>query len=237
MHLHKVRGIVVLDWISDKDLYEICENVILHTKAKTKNEVNFKNIVDPFSAVFDIVINNMTFGDWFKNENIRQKQKTLQNQIGRFHQSVLGKIDGWEDLGVGGVVDLVNHEKGIIAEVKNKYNTVKGSDKIGVHDKLSRALNYGHRGSTAYFVSILAKGRINKPFVPSDNEKGVRPAENERIREIDGVTFYEIATGSPTALADLYAYLPKILADITGINPDKISQDPWFMELFIKAVK
>ncbi|MCL2017457.1 MAG: Eco47II family restriction endonuclease [Alphaproteobacteria bacterium] len=227
----------MLSWISDKDLREICESIILHTKAKTKDEVDFKNIVDPFSAVFDIAINDMSFDDWFKNENIRQKQKTLQNQIGRFHQSVLGKIKGWEDLGVGGVVDLVNREKGIIAEVKNKYNTVKGSDKIGVHDKLSRALNYGHRGSTAYFVSILAKGRINSPFTPSDNEKGVRPAVNEKIREVDGATFYEIATDSSTALADLYAYLPKVLADITGTKADKISKDPWFIELFTKAIK
>ena len=227
----------MLTWISDKDLYAICENIIVNTRAKTSNEVDFKNIVDPFSALFDIAINDMSFDEWFKNENARQKQKTLQNQIGRFHQSVLGKITGWEDLGVGGVVDLINKNKRIIAEVKNKYNTVKGSDKIGVFDKLARALTYGNRGFTGYYVTILAKQRVNKPFIPSDNEKGGRPAANENIREIDGASFYELATGSSTALADLYGYLPKVLSDITGIDPDIIIKSPWFSELFTKAVK
>jgi hypothetical protein len=227
----------MLKWISDKDLQQICEDIVLHTREKTSREVDFKNIVDPFSAIFDIALNDMTFNEWFRNENIRQRQKTLQNQIGRFHQSVLGKVQGWEDLGVGEVVDLVSKDKKIIAEVKNKYNTVKGSDKIGVFDKLARALNYGHRGYTAYYVTILAKQRIDKPFTPSDNEKGGKPAENPKIREIDGASFYEIATGSKTALADLYQHLPKILSNITGLKADKITGDSQFHTLFSRAIK
>ena len=227
----------MLKWISDKDLYTICENIIKSTRENTSDAVDFTNIVDPFSAVFDVVLNDISYNEWFKNENIRQKQKTLQNQIGRFHQSVLGKVKGWKDLGTGDVVDLVNTDKRIIAEVKNKHNTVKGSDKIGVFDTLARALNYGYRGFTGYYVTILAKQSVNRPFVPSDNEKRGRPEANEHIREIDGASFYEIATGSKTALADLYQYLPKVLAGITGVNSTKIIKDPWFSELFTKAIK
>jgi len=106
-----------------------------------------------------------------------------------------------------------------------------------VFDKLARALNYGYRDFTGYYVTILAKQSVNRPFVPSDNEKRGRPEANEKIREIDGASFYEIATGSKTALADLYQYLPHVLASITGVSSVKIIRDPWFSALFAKAVK
>lgn len=227
----------MLSWISDGDLFAICKKLVDDTRTNTSDTVKFKNIVDPFSAVFDLAINDISFTEWLQNENVRQKQKTLQNQIGRFHQSILGKVRGWEDLGVGGVVDLVNRDRRIIAEVKNKYNTVKGSDKIGVFNKLARALTYGHPGFTAYYVTILAKKRIDEPFAPSDNETGGRPGENQNIREIDGASFYALATGSKTALADLYIHLPNILADITDVDAGNIAADPWFKKLFQLAVK
>ena len=38
----------------------------------------------------------------------------------------LGSVPGWSKLEVGGIVDLVKDDKTIIAEIKNKYNTVSG---------------------------------------------------------------------------------------------------------------
>ncbi|GHT57658.1 type II restriction endonuclease [Bacteroidia bacterium] len=226
-----------LIWITDEKLYAICENIVNKARAGISNDVNFKNIVDPFSALFDVIINDISFDDWLKNENIRQSQKTLQNMIGTFHQQIIGCVDGWQDLGVGDVIDLCNPTRQIIAEVKNKYNTVKGSDKVGIFDNLAAVLNIKYRGYTGYYVTILAKGKIDKPFIASDNKTGGRRPTNENIREIDGASFYELATGSKTALFDLYSVLPDILADITGVNSEKVISNPWFKELFIKAVK
>ncbi len=227
----------MLRWISDTDLRGICEEIISNTRARTSDEISFKNGVDPFSALFDLAVNNIPFEDWLRNEHIRQKQKTLQNHIGTFHQRILGKIRGWEDLGTGQIIDLVNRDKRIIAEVKNKHNTVKKSSlKKDVFDPLARALKTPYRGFTAYYVTVLAQRRINKPFTPSDNETG-RPAENPKIREIDGASFYEIATGSKTALADLYHRLPEILADVADIRAEEITASRWFAKLFELAIK
>jgi len=223
----------MLSWISDDDLLSICKDLITDMHIKTSNELDFKNIVDPFSALFDIVINDISFDHWIKNEVIRQKQKTLQNKIGEFHQKILGKVAGWEDLGTGNNIDLVSKEKSIIAEIKNKHNTVKGSNLIDEFNKLAYAINYGYRGYTAYFVTILRKEKMNKPFVPSDSKTKTKPTENPNIRIIDGASFYEIATGSRTALSDLYNHLPNILSDFANIKAEDVITNNWFKRLAV----
>ena len=126
---------------------------------------------------------------------------------------------------------LVNKEKNIIAEIKNKHNTVKGSNLIDEFNKLAYALNFGYRGYKAYFVTILRKERTDKPFIPSDSKTKSRPSENPNIRIIDGASFYEIVTGSKTALSDLYNYLPKILANFSNIKAEEVIINNWFKKL------
>ena len=158
--------------------------------------------------------------------------------IGNFHQRVLGKIDGWEDLGVGNVADLVNHDKKIIAEVKNKYNTTKGSDKVRIYDMLSGMLAQPEfRGYTAYYVEVIPKAakKYDTPFTPPDNTTKGRRVENPVIRVIDGYSFYERATGIEDALSVLYAALPEIIAhEIEGVDP-AMNLEPMFLELFNRA--
>jgi len=226
-----------LEWIKDSDLTRICTELAENFHANASDEVNFKNKVDPFSALFDIALNDMSYDDWMNNERIRQRQKTLQNMIGNFHQNVLGCISGWENKAVGDVVDLVCPDKKIIAEVKNKYNTIKGSEKINLFNNFAHALKYGYHGYTAYYVTVIAKKPLNVPFAPSDNSKKAKPEANENIREIDGASFYAIATGSETALADLYSVLPNILAKITDTDAERIKGNPLFSELFARAIK
>lgn len=168
---------------------------------------------------------------------MRQVQKTLQNEIGIFHQKLLGSLNNWESLGTGKVVDLVNRKDKIIAEVKNKFNTTKGNHKMEIYDDLEFLLNGEYKGFTAYYVAILTKKRFNNPFTPSDNKLKQRRAINENIREIDGASFYELATGEKDAIQKLYNILPSIISEIVNNNPDKITRDPLFEELFSKAFK
>lgn len=44
------------------------------------------------------------------NETTRQAQKTLQNHIGDFHQNILGSVDGWINLKVGSIIDLISED-------------------------------------------------------------------------------------------------------------------------------
>ena len=81
----------------------------------------YKNKVDPFSALIDSMLQGIPLSNWIAQEKVRQSQKTLQNCIGDFHQSVIASFDGWEDLGTGQIIDIKNKKQKVVAEIKNKY--------------------------------------------------------------------------------------------------------------------
>ena len=228
-----------LSWVSHDALSKLVGDLIIEGTPETRT-LNHKNIVDPFSALFDMAISKMTYDEWENAEIRRQHQKTLQNAIGKFHQSVIGLVDGWEDLGVGAVVDVINKEKKIAAEIKNKFNTVKASDAINIHSTLCgwRTMSVDHRDFTTYYVQILTKERFNRPFTPPDHTRGVKPAPNEFVREIDGVSFYHLVTGDPMAMAKLYDVLPYILQEhCPSFDAEAATQHALFSSLINKAMK
>lgn len=119
-----------LIWIDDKNLEEIVIRLLdKASKARFGADKNLnKNVIDPFSAIFEMSGFDIDHKTWIKNEKTRQAQKTLQNHIGNFHQSILGSVNGWADKKTGNVVDIVSTQKKILAEVKNKYNVWRKVD-------------------------------------------------------------------------------------------------------------
>ena len=174
--------------------------------------------MDCFSAVVDSVILNITIEEWLELEEQPQTQKTLQNIMGDIHEAVLGSSGEWESLGVGEVVDLVNHNKNIIAEIKNKYSTTKGNHKVKIYDDLDDLLSRPkYNDYTGYYVEILSPTRskvYDIPFAPPDNVTGTNRRENSHIRKIDGRTFHALVTGKNDALDQFYYALPSIVAEI-----------------------
>ncbi|PIY93467.1 MAG: Eco47II family restriction endonuclease [Candidatus Magasanikbacteria bacterium CG_4_10_14_0_8_um_filter_32_14] len=205
-----------LKFISDKNLISAVSKVInVIEKAEQDAEVNIhKNVIDPFSALFHGITKSIPYTDWMEQEKARQTQKTMQNSIGDFHQDILGSISGWKNLGTGGGLDVINKKMKIIAEVKNKYNTTKGNHLVKLYDDIKNTLkNYEYTGYTGYYVEVISKRRkkYDKPFTPSEKGKR-RPAKN-KIRVIDGVNFYEMATGRKNALLELFDIIPQVIAD------------------------
>ena len=102
-----------------------------------------RNTLDPIKQVFDISAMKIDSDSWVKNELIRQQDKTINNRIGDFHQRLLGKVDGWEDLGTGDTtkVDLRKEDNSIFMELQNKENTVNADSKDQVRRKLSNIRN------------------------------------------------------------------------------------------------
>lgn len=210
----------LLPFIDNSELYKHVEAVLAVARvAKETSEKNLSsNVIDPFSALFDVSCQGISFADWMKQEKSRQIQKTLQNAIGIFHQSIIGSMHGWTNLNTGEVADVVNTEKKIIAEIKNKYNTTKGNHKIKIYDDLKSLVGGEYKGYISYYVEIIPKGKkaYDVTFAPSDNKKHKRKPAHRNIRVIDGRSFYALATGYPDALKDLYLALPQVIADIQG---------------------
>lgn len=229
----------ILPYISDDDFISEVKKVLLVAEAANAMPVEtiYSNVVDPFSAIFDTYRQRLTLTEWLKKERDRQIQKTIQNALGTFHQGILGSMAGWTDLGTGAVVDLVNDDAKIIAEVKNKYNTTKGNHKKEIYDDIKSVLGSTYSGYTGYYVEVIParKEPYKKPFTPSDNITHINRTSREDILVIDGKSFYALASGYPNAIDMLYSGLPVALGKILGSDPSLARHDQAFEELFYRA--
>lgn len=212
-----------LNWISDDELEKAIKHIILTSQKalKTSEENVNRNVIDPFSALFQIGGFGLDSSTWLISEKTRQAQKSLQNHIGDFHQKILGHVEGWDNLGIGGNMDLKCDNRKILAEVKNKYNTVTGGSLIDVYKNLESLVMPNssiYNGYTAYFVHIIPRSplRYNLEFTPSNRKTSARAHANPLIRVIDGASFYELVTGEVEALDNLFQVLPEVVSTITG---------------------
>lgn len=211
-----------LTWVDDAVLVAAVKG-LLQVAERAKNDASKKfrnNVVDPFSAIFEIAGFKMSFDDWIKSEEARQAQKTLQNQVGSFHQTILGSCAGWTNMNVGNIIDLLNTNDKIIAEVKNKHNTITKAKLGNLYTALESAVMpklSTYKGYKAYYVTIIPSkpNRFDNEFTPSDPETGNKCAVNPLIREIDGASFYDIVTKEENALEKLFDILPKVIEDLT----------------------
>jgi Eco47II restriction endonuclease len=242
--------VAYLTWITDDDLKICVRDVLIKglTGISQAEKSFYRNGVDPFSALFDAACQGITLEEWLNLERKRQAQKTLQNALGNFHQNLLAKVNDWKipDLGF---VDLVSEKCKVVAEVKNKHNTVKKSDLKDVYDELQSAVLHKtskYNGYTAYYVTVIpaSSKRFEKEFTPSDNETKTVRQGNKLIQEIDGYSFYALVTGEQNALKQLYQALPVAIKEMLA-EPQfqafpngqitALSQEALFAELFAKA--
>ena len=191
-----------------------------------------KNVLDPFSAIFDASGRNLTMEEWLKEEKSRQLQKTLQNAIGYFHQQILGSVTGWHNPGHNGGYDSGNEAKKIIAEIKNKWNTMNSSSEAEAYNKMAKLLDSKKKDYTGYVVQIIPKTpeRYKEKFAPG--EKKVR----KDLFLVDGATYYELVTGDKNALRKLYDTLHETIRVMRSISKNNFRlNEKEFNALFNKA--
>ena len=217
-----------LNWIDDVHLEKEVNSIIKIADAGIKKATDkfHDNVIDPFAVMFELYgFNIESVSIWEISEKSRKSQKTLSNAFGTFHQKILGYVKDWEDLGTGKSADLLCKNNNIIAEIKNKYNTVKGSNKVTVYDDLEALvmpIASKYHGFTAYYVETVPQPKrkksqiYNVEFTPSNNKTKTKKTANPKIRKIDGKSFYELVTGDANALQDLYSILPAVIHKVSG---------------------
>ncbi len=222
----------LLPYIEDEDLMNEI-NFVFEKIDNSLKEIDgdlYDNVIDPFSALFDSSGQNISLTEWLEQEKHRQLQKTLQNEIGYFHQRVLGHVKGWNDPGAGGIYDSENKKRKIFAQIKNKYNTFNADSGSNTYNVMTNLLDSTKKGYKGYVVIIIPTypRRFIKKFAP-----GRKPAR-EDLLTIDGATYYEMVTGDKDALLKLFMALPKAIEKIRKIkNFSSKSKD--FIDLFYKA--
>ncbi|HEY8992951.1 MAG TPA: Eco47II family restriction endonuclease [Candidatus Microsaccharimonas sp.] len=226
-----------LPFISDEDLIKHTKELVdAAVNAAKKVEKNpYKNVIDPFSALVDAARQAVSIDEWMEQEKSRQIQKSFQNAVGEFHQHILGSVPGWEDLAVGGGYDVINEERKIIAEIKNKHNTMNAGASRSVYDTMSSFLDYGKKDFTAYVVDIVPKSPSPYIIQFAPSVRGVRLPSRDNLLRTDGRSFYALVTGYPDAIDQLYKALPWILSDILKVDDKILTGTDDFNIIFDKA--
>ena len=211
-------------FVSDEIFLEEVEKVVDayatdEDLSKTPWEVlsNSSETIDQFKTLFDIYSNRFNLNDWKNFEIPRQHDKKASNRIGDFHQNLLGRVDGWVNLGRGHPtgMDLKKEDDTIWMELKNKYNTMNSSSLRDTRFKCEE-LAEKYPNAKVYWAYIVSQNyeSFDKTWVYRDNKENVVHEINDNIRNIAGRNVYTLVTGDETAFEQLFNALPKAINDI-----------------------
>lgn len=211
-----------VDFISDEDFEEVVRTLI-EKYEKTKDEMSYKkftaNQIDPIKFIFDKNILDQSDEEKIKAEITRKIDRTIANAIGDFHENLLGKIKGYKKYPVGHGYDIKADNDSLYADIKNKHNTVKGSDLKNLYKDLESYIQKSKNpDAKAYWVQIISGGK-------SFNEKWNIPIEkldNPKVFKISGDKFYELLTGKKNAFFEVCVALPSVINKVKNENQYKI---------------
>ncbi len=196
-----------LSWISPDSL-QAHINALREAAAKAVSEADEKrnrNVVDPFSSL--LVASTLDLDEATKLVTLQNAESGLRgmsNALGRFHQNILASVDGWRDHDAG--YDLECPGKRMLAEVKNKWNTMNAGNRREVKRELETAIRQKSGQWRGYLVLVI-------PKTPVRYLTEISP----RVYETDGASFYHEVTGKQNAIHDLFEHLCGVMTQSPDI--------------------
>lgn len=215
-----------LGFISDENIYNhVRETVNRYSASIDLKEFN-KNIIDPIKLTFDAKVYGRTLEEVVASECMRQMDKSNNNHIGYFHQNLFRYAgNGWSVPTEG--FDVVNEERHIFVEMKNKHNTMNSAASQKTYMKMQNKIVRDSRATCMLVEAIATKSQNKTWIVTVDKEQ----FNNEHIRRVSMDKFYEIVFGDSHAFAKLCRALPDILDDVIAEISREGNQNTVFAEL------
>ncbi len=215
-----------LGFISDENIYNHVKETVLRYSASLDLKKFNKNIIDPIKLTFDAKVYRRTMEEVVASECIRQMDKSNNNHIGYFHQNLFRYAgNGWTVPTEG--FDVVNEERHIFVEMKNKHNTMNSAASQKTYMKMQNKIVRDSR-ATCMLVETIATRSQNKTWIVTVDKEQFN---NENIRRVSMDKFYEIVFQDASAFARLCKALPDILDDVIANMSREINDNTVFAEL------
>lgn len=215
-----------LGFISDENIYNHVKETVLRYSASLDLKKFNKNIIDPIKLTFDAKVYGRTMEEVVASECMRQMDKSNNNHIGYFHQNLFRYAgNGWTVPTEG--FDVVNEERHIFVEMKNKHNTMNSAASQKTYMKMQNKIVRDSR-ATCMLVETIATRSQNKTWIVTVDKEQFN---NENIRRVSMDKFYEIVFEDASAFAKLCKALPNILDDVIANMSREINDNTVFAEL------
>ena len=198
-----------LGFISDENIYNHVKETVLRYSANIDLKGFNKNIIDPIKLTFDAKVYGRTMEEVVASECIRQMDKSNNNHIGYFHQNLFRYAgNGWS-VPIQGF-DVVNEERHIFVEMKNKHNTMNSSGAGKTYIKMQDQL-LSDDDCACFLVEAIAQRSQNIKWDTTVDKKKV---SHRRIRRVSIDQFYAMVTGEDDAFYQLCMVLPEIIENV-----------------------
>lgn len=198
-----------LGFISNEDIFDHVKNTVQEYRASINLKEFNSNLVDAIKLTFDAKVYGKSYEEIISAECIRQMDKTNSNTIGYFHQNLFKYAgQGWEVPSEG--FDIINNERHLYVELKNKHNTMNAASSKNTYIKMQNTI-LSDDACICMLVEVIAKHSQNKKWDITINDKKY---SHERIRRVSMDLFYGIVFDDTQAFAKLCYALPVILDDV-----------------------
>lgn len=201
-----------------------------------------KNIIDPIKLIFDKTVYQSTWEEMVRNEIFRQRDKSNNNDIGYFHQTIFqymknchvpenGKEGGWDVIyenadGIQLPEGDVVHK--IYVEMKNKHNTMNSASTGKTYMKMQNQL-LNDDDCACFLVEAIAQKSQNITWNPTVDGKKI---SHKRIRRVSIDQFYALVTGEEDAFYQMCMVLPEVIKSVVAKGGDvKVPHDTVAEEL------
>ncbi len=240
-----------LDFINEENFYTHVQATIgkYGEKLQSFDLKRFnKNIVDPIKLIFDKSVYRSSWDEIISNEIFRQRDKSNNNDIGYFHQTIFQYIANCHvpDNGHSGGWDVIyENPQGVIlpdgskvskiyVEMKNKHNTMNSASSGKTFIKMQNQL-LKDDDCACFLVEAIAKSSQNVKWEPKvDGQK----MGHKLIRRVSLDQFYALVTGQQDAFYQMCMTLPKVIEKaVSKLDTSTIPNDTVFEEIIIDAEK
>lgn len=206
-----------------------------------------KNIIDPIKLIFDQKVYQSSWEDMISSEIFRQRDKSNNNDIGYFHQTIFqyikncrvpenGQDGGWDVIFEPddkiSVTDDVEVKR-VYIEMKNKHNTMNSASSGKTFIKMQHQL-LKDDSCACFLVEAIAKQSQNIKWQPRVDGQNMG---HNRIRRVSLDQFYALVTGQKDAFYQMCMVLPSVIEKVVEQSSQTTQREDTVFEELVRAAK